>query len=169
MLAVADLSWSGREKKYYHGQLWLNMISWKSLTDSRVKHRSEKCRPIGPSHCSGQKKQDKKNFKRNKIEKKRKRETFFWLFWFFFYYSLVCLKVICDEYFFPFRLKLARLTQNSSESKPTKFKHQSGKIPKIDLSLVKIKGLYTCLFIDLCCDIFIFTVSSKLSKSWKLS
>lgn len=111
MLAVADLSSSGREKKYYHGQLWLNMIRWKSLRDSRVKYRSEKYRPFGLSLYSGQTKQDKKILNVTKSRKKRKRETFFWLFWFFFIIR-VCLSVICDEYFFAFRLKLARLTQN---------------------------------------------------------
>ena len=165
MLAVADLSSSGREKKYYHGQLWLNMIRWKSLRDSRVKYRSEKYRPFGLSLYSGQTKQDKKILNVTKSRKKRKRETFFWLFWLFFYYSRLP-QCHLRRIFLCFSFEISAL---DSESKPTKFKHQSGKIPKIDLNLVKIKGLHTCLFIDLCCDIFIFTVSSKLLKSWKPS
>ena len=122
MLAVADLSSSGREKKYYHGQLWLNMISWKFLTDSRVKYRSEKYRPIGPSHYSGQTKQDKKNLNVTKSRKKEKEKHSFNYFDSFFIILLF-----------------------ASKSHAT------------DLNLVKIKGLYTCLFIDLRCDIFIFS------------
>ena len=95
-----------------------------------------------------------------KSRKKRKRETFFWLFWFFFYYSRLP-QCHLRRIFLCFSFEISAL---DSESKPTKFKQQSGKIPKIDLNLVKIKDLHTCLFIDLCCDIFIFTVSYP--NSW---
>ena len=165
MLAVADLSSSGREKKYYHGQLWLNMIRWKSLRDSRVKYRSEKYRPFGLSLYSGQTKQDKKILNVTKSRKKKKKRN-------------ILLIILILSLLFAFAsvssatnisLLSFEISALDSESKPTKFKHQSGKIPKIDLNLVKIKGLHTCLFIDLCCDIFIFTVSSKLLKSWKPS
>lgn len=113
----------------------------------------------------GTNKARQKNFKRDKIEKKKKKRNIlliililFLLFAFASVSSATNISLLSFE-----------ISALDSESKPTKFKHQSGKIPNIDLNLVKIKGLHTCLFIDLCCDIFIFTVSSKLLKSWKPS
>lgn len=113
----------------------------------------------------GTNKARQKNFKRDKIEKKKKKRNILLIILILFYYSRLP-QCHLRRIFLCFSFEISAL---DSESKPTKFKHQSGKIPKIDLNLVKIKGLHTCLFIDLCCDIFIFTVSSKLSKSWKPS